>query len=114
MNKLQKIFNKVAKHLLKQNAKSAVIVLGESKCAYRGYNGLKCAAGRLVSDKEYDPEQENKAWYATKWSDKYTNDENDLILNLQHVHDECCVKDWKSELVRVAIHHGLKLIPELK
>jgi len=111
MNKLQKIFNKVAKHLLKQNAKSTSDTWTS---LYRAENGLKCAAGCLVSDKEYDATQENWGWRMTKWCAKYTEEENDLILILQQVHDDYPVKAWKSELVRVAKENDLKLIPELK
>jgi len=114
MNKLQKIFNKVATHLLKQNAKSISIMFVGEQCMYRGRNGLKCAAGCLVPDDEYDPEQENMGWRMTKWCAKYTEEENDLILILQIIHDNLSVEEWKEALTKLATSRGMELPVELQ
>lgn len=53
---LQEIFEFVSNHLLKQNKKC----MNVGKCAYKNNNGLKCAAGCLMSENEYDHEFENK------------------------------------------------------
>ena len=45
----QQIFDKVATHLLTQNARSAA----EGSCLYRSPSGLKCAVGCLISDSVY-------------------------------------------------------------
>ena len=44
----QQVFTQVKNHLLKQNEKSMI----NGICAYRGSNGLQCAAGCLMSDEE--------------------------------------------------------------
>ena len=41
----QAAFNKVARHLLRQNAKSTN---KDGECLYRGPNGLRCAVGALI------------------------------------------------------------------
>lgn len=52
----QQVFTQVATHLLTQKERSFVIDdRGEELCAYRGDNGLKCAAGCLISNDEYNP-----------------------------------------------------------
>lgn len=45
------LFEIVKNHLLTQNAQSMRI----SGCAYRGYGGMKCAAGVLIKDEHYNP-----------------------------------------------------------
>lgn len=52
----QEIFNKVAEHLLTQNAKA---MLGE-ECVYRSEDGCRCAIGCLIPDELYRPEFEGK------------------------------------------------------
>lgn len=49
----QKIFDKVARHLLKQRKPSMVERRGVPMCAYRGRGGLKCAIGALMLDADY-------------------------------------------------------------
>lgn len=53
---IHQIFDKVSKHLLKQNAVSQrVFDAGENllECAYRGDNGKMCAVGCLMDDFQY-------------------------------------------------------------
>jgi len=52
MNK-QEFFDKVARHLLTQNAKSIEAFERNAKCLYRGPNGMKCVAGCLIPDELY-------------------------------------------------------------
>ena len=47
-NEMQTVFDRVATHLLTQNAQSLDIVDGE--CLYRGEDGKMCAAGCLLTD----------------------------------------------------------------
>lgn len=53
----QEIFDKVAKHLLTQNARSED---GES-CLYRSEDGLMCAVGCLIKDEHYSVALENQS-----------------------------------------------------
>lgn len=47
----QKIFDKVSKHLVKQNKKATK----DGSCVYRGDNNLRCAIGALIKDEFYKP-----------------------------------------------------------
>lgn len=51
----QEIFNKVIEHLLKQGFQC--LDQGDV-CLYRGDNGMKCAIGVLIKDKDYNPKME--------------------------------------------------------
>ena len=53
----QQIFNKVAKHLLKQGRRAR----DGNGCAYRGENGTKCAVGCLIPDALYDDRLEGSS-----------------------------------------------------
>jgi len=110
----QEIFTQVATHLLTQNAKSLALVnltSDEKSCAYRGDNGMKCAAGCLIADEEYNPAMmEGNSWY---WiSDELglnTMDERTLIISaLQNVHDQYAPDSWRDMLQRIA--HEYKLV----
>lgn len=102
----QEIFDKVSKHLLSQNAKA----LGaDNKCKYRNSMGLKCAAGCLIPDNDYDPRMECKFVrefdYFTNCG--YSEEEIELISLLQEIHDEVEVYAWKTQLINLAKEHGL-------
>ncbi len=53
----QALFNKVVTHLLAQNQRSSS---DSHSCAYRGNNGLMCAAGAVLPDEHYKPSLEGK------------------------------------------------------
>lgn len=50
MSLKQELFDRISKHLLKQNERSAEHIGGA--CRYRGDNGLKCAVGAIIPDKK--------------------------------------------------------------
>jgi len=115
----QQVFEQVANHLLAQNARS---IMGDRKyesCAYRGNDGMMCAAGCLIGDDEYNPLWEDKNWMAlAKPLDEQDEDDIkrgfpgvsahiDLIQDLQVVHDRCDVDRWREELIRVAQRRDL-------
>lgn len=55
----KEIFSKVKTHLLTQNKTSE----NESgRCLYRGPDKLKCAAGCLITDEQYDITMEGYKW----------------------------------------------------
>lgn len=104
-NTLQEIFNIVSKHLLNQRQKSIL----NSFCAYRGENGLKCAAGILIPDDEYKPEFEQNRWHVLVSENLVQNKFSQEIAELQEIHDyapkndpEQCVIQWKVKLVEFA------------
>ena len=47
----QQVFDQVKNHMLTQMKKSMLESNGDP-CAYRGFDGLQCAAGCLMSDEE--------------------------------------------------------------
>ena len=104
---LQRIFNKVAKHLLKQGRKSENPLSGD--CMYRGNEDLKCAIGILIKDSQYDSTLEGlnindlKIIKALKESG-IIMDANifRLLKDLQNLHDHWMPSIWASKLRAVA------------
>lgn len=54
----QQIFDQACAGVLRQGCASMVM---DAFCAYRGYNGTKCAIGHCIPDDLYQPGMENKA-----------------------------------------------------
>ena len=104
----QEVFDQVYIHLLTQNKKSR----DRTTCLYR-YNGLKCAAGCLISDNEYQPEMEGRNWYLLYTNFNITNNHHNLINDLQIIHDKKAVEDWENELSILAESYSLT-IPKIK
>jgi hypothetical protein len=99
----QRIFNKVAKHLIKQKKKSKDFT---GNCRYR-YGELCCAAGVLIPEEEYKPEMEGKGWLSMARKG-FVSGENKFFVNqLQRMHDNVCVPLWRSELIKFAKQHKL-------
>lgn len=96
---LQEIFDKVYLGMESQGwRKSTRMVAATSLhpavecCAYRGENGLKCAAGQLIPDELYDVEFEDQAFYSDDF--KIIHNKLDLtevqinfVSMLQNAHD---------------------------
>lgn len=107
----QELFDKVARHLLIQNAKS--IGWGDedyaTDCMYRSPSGLKCAIGCLIPDEKYSEELEGYGVNQKQVSEAAgLNGENEhLAKHLQFVHDGIECPGWKSELARIAIQFNL-------
>ncbi len=121
---MQKAFNKVAAHLLKQNRKSKQ----DGTCLYRGEASTTCAFGCLIPDELYTPEFETKSvavfFGIAPSCGIWTEDAKQkaaamrnllpeysmfLFKDLQAVHDNSLPKTWPSKLRDVAHDHGLKL-----
>jgi hypothetical protein len=111
MNK-QQIFDKVARHLLKQNAKSRVVETGPDSdetvhCKYRGPDGLMCAVGCLIPDDLYDPKMEGRRAHAILGSLFFdrtgiSREDMGLLEALQSIHDNTSVRDWPGHLRNLA------------
>jgi hypothetical protein len=109
----QEVFNQVADHLLTQMKVSKV----ETKkdifdCQYRGEDNTSCAAGCLISDKEYGKHFENKSWANLARRGLVPNAHTVLIGELQNVHDENDPEMWKISLMDIA--RVYKLQPSFK
>lgn len=122
MNK-QKVFDKVATHLLTQKRKSMKRTRKDCfdgkgvLCMYRGPNGTMCAVGCLIKDKYYDPNLENKNVFCGEVHDVlcksvngFTGSQSEIrfMSDLQRIHDDHHPNQWKKELKNFAEHEGLK------
>lgn len=107
----QQIYNTVRNHLLTQNRKS-VYDSNNINCFYRGPNGTKCAIGCLISDSEYSTELEGRNIYSLKNTFTWMIEHEQLLTDLQYVHDSIPVDTWKVELDKVANRYGLSITKE--
>ena len=123
----QAIFNRVKEHLLKQGARSATgrSLSGQDKCAYRGFDGMQCAVGCLITDDVYDPSLETLSVTHTDVRQALVDsgvlnpcDANELTTNsdtspinllcaLQTLHDQYAPADWRECLADIAEKYGL-------
>lgn len=112
----QEVFDQIKNHLLTQNKKSSHeelnldIGIPITVCKYKTIQDgktLKCAAGCLISDKEYDESMEGDPWGYLINRNIVPDDHSKLISKLQHVHDKKLVCDWPYYLTQVA--HDFKL-----
>lgn len=94
----QEVFDHVASHLLAQGKKS----LYKGSCSYRGKDGLKCAAGCLMADSEYDPDWEGKSWFHLIEVGIAPEQNRYIISELQKVHDNASPERWREKLGLVA------------
>ncbi len=89
----QEVFDQVCSHLLTQNKKSQ---LSASTCAYKNEEGLKCAAGCLISNEEYDKTMEGHSWSSLVRAKLVPKCHEVLISRLQLIHDNVQVEYWES------------------
>ena len=111
----QEVFDQVATHLIRQCRKSLKeqSLLGPfGASAYRGDDGLKCAAGCLIADDEYDIGMERILWRGLVSQGEVPKEHWLLIDALQIVHDWMDKPDdinsWILGLKRVAEHYNLE------
>ena len=95
----QQVFDQVATHLATQGVQARN---NNNLCCYRTDNGLMCAAGCLMDDKEYDPDMEKKGWAVLQRNGKVPDAHLYLIQDLQTVHDGYAPKYWRQALQHVA------------
>ena len=103
----QAVFNKVARHLLKQNRKSM-----DNKCMcecmYHSPEGLSCAVGCLISKADYRKEMES--WAVRDLVEDLPEflEHLELLNSLQKTHDIKDVADWRASLEKIAEDYNLK------
>ena len=102
---LQEIFDIVAEHLMQQGRRSDK----DSTCRYRGPDGLKCAAGILISDEEYHPDMEERSWSTLSFAGIAPREFRREIESLQIIHDTHHPGNWKEELRYFAEQNNLKM-----
>ena len=75
-------------------------------CQYRGPNGLRCAAGHLIPDDEYEDWYEGSdAEEVAGVAESFFGHDLDLVEALQHAHDSAA-RTSGDQLARV--EHGLE------
>lgn len=82
----------------------------EGNCVYRNPDGLRCAAGVLIPDDLYNPGIEgDAAEHLEVWDEMgYSEDEIELIVELQYIHDQTPVDQWTKAFSRLAARHELQ------
>lgn len=117
----QQVFDQVVAHLREQKVQSKKPDPdgGDMKmCAYRGDNGLKCAAGALIADDEFVPQMDEgdeegtgTSWHCLIKRNLVPSTQHDqLISALQAVHDS----DYapiEQGLADVAFRFNLQFTP---
>ena len=87
----QQVFDQVVAHMIKQGERS---IQNGSMCLYRGPNGLKCAAGCLIADDEYEEYFDKGAdsgggnWSSMILNNSAPDYHASLIFQLQRAHDQ--------------------------
>lgn len=106
----QEIFDKVYRHLMTQKTRSTDAY---GRCVYRSEKGLKCAAGCLIEDAEYDPSMEHRNWFgaALKPIREKIGHES-LVFDLQDIHDNTPPELWEEALKHYAKNFDMT-IPEM-
>jgi hypothetical protein len=109
----QEVFDQVARHLLTQLERSWFA----GRCAYRGNHDMKCAAGCLIGDSEYEGTMEGQNWRDLVGRRYAVPPMHELLISrLQSTHD--CIEpcDWRRRLKAVATEFKLStaVIDELK
>lgn len=109
----QEVFDQVATHLLTQNKRSYNEEL--ATCAYRSPDGLKCAAGCLIADEEYDLRWEDATWITlSRERGVVPSTHACLIEELQRIHDNVELDEWSYHLESLAKEHELEYNQEQK
>lgn len=105
----QQVFDQVTKHLLTQNEKSKA---AGGACAYRSADGnLMCAAGCLIGDDEYIPAMDDFGcgldWGGVVARGYAPSAHENLIEDLQDIHDNSHPNSWEDRLRNYADNEGL-------
>lgn len=102
----QEVYSQVRNHLLTQKIKS----MSEERkgCVYHGPDGLKCAAGCLISDEEYLKEMESTPWLFLVNKGFVPGDHGHLIARLQGIHDMDDPISWEHHLNKLATDFNLE------
>lgn len=115
----QNVFDQVRDHLLTQMRKSRGKIVDNGIHEYCKYRQeieeneikitLKCAAGCLISDNEYRPIMETTGGWIRLIEHGFASDDHqDLIVDLQWIHDKFEPENWSEELSKVAKKYILK------
>jgi hypothetical protein len=120
MNK-QEILNAVVTHLRKQGVPAIASDSSENECMYRTEAGLKCAAGCLIPDEDYNPifEGSQVRGYGSPVADYFSNrfgsEEVKFIRALQRIHDSpgSTLEQWEAAWLDLAALHKVTVPPSV-
>lgn len=105
----QQVFNQVVTHLLTQNQQS---LSARGDCLYRA-GELKCAAGCLIGDDEYNEEvMEDMIWSSLAIEGVVPQEHKVLISAFQRIHDGSAPESWPNKFRQLAIDNELEM-PDL-
>ena len=93
----QELFDHVAAHLLRQNARSEFA----NRIWYHCPEGKKSAVGSLIPEEQYDLLMEDEYLPATAEHHK------ELLMRLERIHDTMPVRSWLVRLYDTAADYGL-------
>lgn len=100
----QQIFDRTARHLLKQGKKSR----DTEHCLYRGPNGLRCPVGALISNRCYRPGMEGvgasslfNCFEANMNACGLYASHKGILEVIQDVHDSQNARSWRRYLGQV-------------
>lgn len=99
----QEVFDHIAEHLLTQREKCT----DNNVCVYSNFKGLKCAAGCLISNDEYNLKFEGYSWVALVQNNAVPSTHTYLIRELQYMHDEYDPEEWIDSLSEIASQNNL-------
>jgi hypothetical protein len=114
MSTMQKLFNRIVRHLLKQNAQAML----HGSCMYRAPDGKRCAVGGVLPNRLYKPNMERKSYDFLVQSfpevgEHFGVENKDLLSACQRVHDDNLPCYWLDKLAAVAVQFGLDF-PKIK
>lgn len=104
----QEMFDKVLAHSRKQKKRA---VCPEGNCQYRTKDGLKCFAGALLSDEQYETIRENTGLLQNSVFEEIT-DNIVFLSRLKAIHDCNSPDDWEDRFRMVARDNGLNYTKE--
>lgn len=99
----QEVFDWICINLLKQGEKSIILYSSDMHYPmYKNEDGLKCAAGWLMSDDEYEGKFERVgSWDNLVSGGHVPSAHEELIRDLQIIHDSAPVTQWKNQFTRL-------------
>lgn len=105
----QEVFDQITQHLLRQGKAARS---GTGACRYRvELKGevLKCAAGCLIADDEYDSKWEGIDWKHLAAQGLLPSRHFNLIHAFQEIHDTVAVDHWQDSFKSLAVRFNLQL-----
>lgn len=100
----QEVFDHIAVHMLEQKRRALNV---DGDCQYRNRDGLRCAAGCLMTDDEYEDVFEGMVWLELVEYAWVPSQHHDLIVHMQSVHDFTEPRRWAEMLKVIAVARGL-------